>query len=518
MVFENEINIFNPDAIANEFHTQSTQISAVQGKIGAIISDSQIQELQNGGFNLYSRLVSAEMDINGISTQVSSLRQVDGQLESQISTVRQTANSISLEVSSVKSGYAKKSQIIMAINNTTQESETIINAEHISLAGKTIKLTTDNIAISSTNFSVDKYGNMVARAGTFSGTIKGANITLGGASNANGWVEILNASGQRVGRWDNSGQYVGNIVSSLSNPNTKIGTNGAITTKSLTANDYIHVDGNANSIIKIPYTNITNGGSIELSTTGLKLNADNSNKTYIKTAAFTVPSGTLAGTYGAFDAVYNISPGNYAEAYLCAGAIQTNYIINNNNSAYTRIEPGWLSIFDSTGNVRGELTFGARNGLVVTAPATLNGALTVNGTKSRLVKTKDYGDRILYSYETPSPMFGDVGEGIISLDGKCYVQIDGIFAETVTLIQYQVFLQKYGDGECWVSERKGSFFIVEGTPGLAFGWEIKAKQSDFDQLRLEKDTEKMEIDNAIDYTVDLAKHIYEIQREREVAA
>ena len=44
------------------------------------------------------------------------------------------------------------------------------------------------------------------------GAIKGANITLGGNGNANGWMHILNASGQRIGSWDNSGA---NITGSL---------------------------------------------------------------------------------------------------------------------------------------------------------------------------------------------------------------------------------------------------------------------------------------------------------------
>lgn len=44
------------------------------------------------------------------------------------------------------------------------------------------------------------------------GAIKGANITLGGAGNANGWMHILNSSGQQIGSWDNSGA---NITGSL---------------------------------------------------------------------------------------------------------------------------------------------------------------------------------------------------------------------------------------------------------------------------------------------------------------
>lgn len=184
MIFENEINLFNPNAIANEFHTQSTQINVVQGKIGALISDSQIQELQSGGKNIYTRLVTAEADISGITTQVSSLRQADGELSSQISTIRQRADSISLEVTSVKNNYAQKAQIIMAINNITQESETVIKSSHISLAGKTIDLTSDNITINSTNFKVDKNGNITANAGTFGGDLNAAGGTFKGQLNA----------------------------------------------------------------------------------------------------------------------------------------------------------------------------------------------------------------------------------------------------------------------------------------------------------------------------------------------
>ena len=50
---------------------------------------------------------------------------------------------------------------------------------------------------------------------------------------------------------------------------------------------------------------------------------------------------------------------------------------------------------------------------------------------------------------------------------------------------YQVFLQGYGSGDCRVSERRPGCFIVEGTPGLRFGWELKGRQRDFDQRRLD---------------------------------
>lgn len=116
-----------------------------------------------------------------------------------------------------------------------------------------------------------------------------------------------------------------------------------------------------------------------------------------------------------------------------------------------------------------------------------SGSLQVDGTKSRIATTKDYGKRLLYCYETPSPMFGDIGEGQIDETGKCFVFIDDVFAETIdTDCKYQVFLQPYGKGECYIIERNTNYFVVEGTENLLFGWEIKAIQKDFDTMRLEE--------------------------------
>lgn len=124
------------------------------------------------------------------------------------------------------------------------------------------------------------------------------------------------------------------------------------------------------------------------------------------------------------------------------------------------------------------------------------GTLTVSSTKSRLATTENYNDRLLYCYETPSPMFGDLGEGKIDETGKCYIFLDDIFAETIdTDCTYQVFLQPYGKGECYVTERTSSYFVVEGTENLSFGWELKAIQKDFDTIRLEEPKEN-ETDSA----------------------
>lgn len=106
--------------------------------------------------------------------------------------------------------------------------------------------------------------------------------------------------------------------------------------------------------------------------------------------------------------------------------------------------------------------------------------------KSRVVDTKDYERRLLYCYEMPSPMFGDIGEGFLDENGECYVDIDDIFNETITSeIEYQVFLQKEGQGDLWVEEKTPTYFVVKGTPLMKFSWELKAKQLGFEKTRLE---------------------------------
>ena len=114
------------------------------------------------------------------------------------------------------------------------------------------------------------------------------------------------------------------------------------------------------------------------------------------------------------------------------------------------------------------------------------GSMTATGTKSRLVATENYAERLQYCYEMANPIFGDIGEGVIDKTGKCYISIDDIFGETVSLDRsYYVFLQKEGSGDLWVSEKTQDYFVVEGTPGLKFDWELKARQKGFEMERLD---------------------------------
>lgn len=251
-------------------------------------------------------------------------------------------------------------------------------------------------------------------------------------------------------------------------------------------------------------TNLLHGGN---STTGI--------------AAIQVPNGNI-GTLANWTYVTGGSSSNYnsarfrvasnGNAYMntCFVTDESGGTAATNFSNYTRIGHGSLSGYtnstlmfylDGDGGIYGK------------------GDLLVRGTKSRIADTSDYGKRLLYCYETPTPMFGDLGEGKIAEDGKCYVWLDSTFSETIKTQNYQVFLQKYGQGECYVTERTERYFIVEGTPDMKFGWEIKARQSGFENMRLEtyygQDLNNQE--ESIDYAQEAIRHLEIIKDEREVA-
>lgn len=138
--------------------------------------------------------------------------------------------------------------------------------------------------------------------------------------------------------------------------------------------------------------------------------------------------------------------------------------------------------------------------------------LWCTGSKHRVVRTQDYGERLLCCYETPSPMFGDVGAAQIDETGKCLIFIDEKFTQTVDLeYLYDVFLTKYGPGDCYVSERTASYFIVEGAKNLKFAWEIKTIQRDYENLRLEEhERENDDTDYIYDVSAYMSTLLYQL--------
>lgn len=304
--------------------------------------------------------------------------------------------------------------------------------------------TITNNTISTTNVTAQNLHVKAANVNdTFTANkIVGGTLTLGGNNNVNGVLQILNGNGSYIGGWGKDGISVndGSIRISIG---------------SSSSNDYI------------------------------LLNSSNPFYFHANSASSIAEVETRFNQYGYFtiNRVYDqkqtdLRPG---ELYLNGVTDSDGVLSVRGASEFVQIRSKSIGFYENYTS----RNYWDLNSFHVNVPAIFNDSLSVSGTKNRVVSTGQYSDRLLYCYETPSPMFGDVGEGVIGEDGKCYVWLDAVFAQTITTSQYQVFLQKYGCGDCWVSERRGSCFVVEGTPGLSFGWEIKAKQADFDQRRLD---------------------------------
>ena len=189
------------------------------------------------------------------------------------------------------------------------------------------------------------------------------------------------------------------------------------------------------------------------------------------------------------------SSGEYEKYVKLQGGVSV--FTNRTNGQGVAIDTDYIRMWDDTGTQVAD--FQAKYDWWIDKNLSITGDFSVTGKKSRAVNTKSYSKRLLNAYETPAPMFGDVGEGTIGTDGKCYISIDPIFLETIANgCKYQVFLQKNGKGDVWVSERHETYFVVEGTESLNFSWEIKARQKDYEYDRIDVYNENVE-ERDIDY-------------------
>lgn len=362
---------------------------------------------------------------------------------------------------------------------------------------------------------------------------QGGTLTLGGTNNGNGLLVVKNAGDQEIGRWGNAGIQISKGSIALGddgngNAYTTIDDNGRIDTAKLYATygafgDLQLVDSSLRyNTPFIPTTNDQN--RIYVGKYGVSVSGDYSDDCVKRSI---LQKGELSFWQelvlnGAVNEVFRIQTdsGDHtigkAEIWLSGSNARLQPVAAKRffagNYAHSHV---YVDVIDVSLDSYMEIFRGNSRAFYIGSSGTeVRGDFSVTGTKNRVVSTEDYSDRLLYCYEMPSPMFGDVGEGVIAEDGYAYIQIDPVFQETIESGQYQVFLQKYGQGDCYVKERKPTYFVVAGTSGMPFAWEIKAKQAGYNQMRLNRFEKHDEIKNAIDYAQDAEDHIYAIQYER----
>jgi len=118
------------------------------------------------------------------------------------------------------------------------------------------------------------------------------------------------------------------------------------------------------------------------------------------------------------------------------------------------------------------------------------GNIACGGTKSAVVDTENYGTRKLYAVESPELWFEDFGAGTL-VNGVATVGIEPIFAETINLEEYHVFLTPLGDcnGLYVAAKTPTSFEVRElggGTANVSFDYRIVAHRLGYEDVRLEE--------------------------------
>ncbi len=402
-----------------------------------------------------------------------------------------SVNTYGLIAETVLSGY---------IGGSTIEGNTInggtINGNNIN--GGTITGSTINNG--SGTFSVDKDGNLTASKATITGNITATTLTATESGKIGGWEiskyalyngipykgsmnkdsESYNSCG--IGTWNADGNgnwafWAGDGLFSVTKDGVLHAENatikGKIETHNITA-----TNGN--------FTNVTIGDScrilgnciIEGRTWGEDFNID-------------ANCGIDARSFGTdFNWLGNAIGSGYIDDNLSSKRFKLCFTDGNlginGNSDYVGNKDGKACLIGSSGAIVGSSgsTYMEVNSLGVK----VNGSFYVSGSggKSRLVDTLSYGSICLDAYETPTPMFGDIGTAQLDAHGEIYIWIDPVFNESVEeQTQYKIFITKYGMGDLYVDMKNSTkdYFIIRGTPYMEFAWEIKNTQKDMMGIR-----------------------------------
>ena len=189
MRFEREINIYGDETVLKRFQAAETSISAVQGKISAMTSESELTELENSNATMYSKLASAIMEIDALTINFSDLttkyNTVSGQysaLNSKVATYKASVDELSADISSVQQNLSKN-------YSTTTQMNSAINAKANEISAKvsSVETTLKN------NYSTTNEMNSAinAKANAISASVSSTYATKGALNSATNRITSL---------------------------------------------------------------------------------------------------------------------------------------------------------------------------------------------------------------------------------------------------------------------------------------------------------------------------------------
>jgi hypothetical protein len=201
-------------------------------------------------------------------------------------------------------------------------------------------------------------------------------------------------------------------------------------------------------------------------------------------------------------AMYSVQPNTYAEMRP-SGFVATDYTtggyglvsgagmqITGNNYGYSQTNTQRMNGITLYSQMTGNNYFQASAagvGAGLDNVIVFGNFMVGYGTKNKLETTEHYGNRLMYSLESSSPMYSDFGRATIADDGLCYVFLDPVFYECIdNNYDYFVFIQPENGGEFAVIDRTSDHFTVRGTPGELFAWMLVTTQKGYSATRTEE--------------------------------
>lgn len=577
MKFIKEITLFAPSGILKRFQGLETSFKVEQGKISALISESELIELQNGNKTMYSRMASTEQTVKGLNQKYTD---VTGKYDA----VSKQYTSLDTKVGEYKSavdGFSGKlQQLSTTINDdysTTKSMQTYVKAQvdGLSTAVSETYVKTDTLSgystTEQTKSMIDQKTDQIKL--DVREKIYGTNYCKNGTFETfTGWV----AYAGKKPRTTHLGKTCAYLVSGNS-----IWMNYDYTVDADESNTIIFEAASPEKValnIKIDDTTIKTFYSSEMSEEWKDFSVDvklkkgkhtiqfvtSSNASVLYVTNVQIKQDIIESTHSQINILQSsieskvskngiISSINQSseKVSISANKINFNGLVTANNYFQILTDGSFVAVYGTLGGwtikdgtiksndqkltldpannriyfdddddfvtelspdgtrtnfltVDGGIVGGDAALLISAASSSriqfydsfsddgedmikLQGNLEVRGTKSRVARTENFSDRLLYCYETPTPMFGDLGCGKTNDRGIAIVDIDPAFSETINSgIEYQVFLQKEGDGDIWIAEKDTEFFMVRGTPNLKFSWELKCIQKNFEHLRLDE--------------------------------
>lgn len=168
MIFEQPVNIYSQDYVLKRFQSNETAVQVVRGKISALISESELIELQNSKATMYSKLASAVLDINSLQLQFSDI-------SSKYDTVNGQYSSLDAKVADYKAGLDGLSVNLTNLSariNSDYSTTTAMNAaikasvDGLSSTVSQTYATTQNVksSLAEADTSAKKYADAAQRA------------------------------------------------------------------------------------------------------------------------------------------------------------------------------------------------------------------------------------------------------------------------------------------------------------------------------------------------------------------